>query len=116
MANKKQQHKNCIRIFKRLSEYLEDELDDQTCREIGGHLQECIRLPGLSGNTETAHRTSEEYPNRNHSGKDRKGITLDRPSKGWVRRLSFLERKPAWQRNLAYISQPPLTSKPAPVI
>ena len=43
MREKNHDHKRCILIFKRLSEYMDGELDDKTCQEIGRHMEECIR-------------------------------------------------------------------------
>ncbi len=35
-------HKHCLEMFKRLSEYLDNELDDITCKEIEQHVKECV--------------------------------------------------------------------------
>jgi anti-sigma factor RsiW len=35
-------HKHCQEMFKRLSEYLDNELDDITCKEIEQHVKECV--------------------------------------------------------------------------
>ena len=35
-------HKHCLEMFERLSEYLDDELDDITCKEIEAHVKECV--------------------------------------------------------------------------
>ena len=32
---------DCKRFYKRISEYLDDELDDQICNEIEAHLKDC---------------------------------------------------------------------------
>ena len=35
-------HEHCLEMFKRLSEYLDNELDDITCNEIEQHVKECV--------------------------------------------------------------------------
>lgn len=35
--------KRCLSIFKKLSEYLDDELDGETNKAITGHLKKCLR-------------------------------------------------------------------------
>ena len=35
-------HKHCLEMFKRLSEYLDNELDDATCQKIERHVKECV--------------------------------------------------------------------------
>ena len=35
-------HEHCLELFKRLSEYLDDELDEITCNEIEQHVKECV--------------------------------------------------------------------------
>jgi anti-sigma factor RsiW len=35
-------HKECIAMFERLSEYLDNELDEITCKEIEQHIQKCM--------------------------------------------------------------------------
>ncbi len=35
-------HEHCLEMFKRLSEYLDNELDDITCKEIEAHVKECV--------------------------------------------------------------------------
>ena len=35
-------HEHCLEMFKRLSEYLDNELDDITCEEIETHVKECV--------------------------------------------------------------------------
>ncbi len=34
-------HKNCLKLFERLSEYIDRELDDLTCQEIEAHIEAC---------------------------------------------------------------------------
>ncbi len=36
-------HKKCISIFKRLSEYIDNELDEKTYEEMRIHIKECIK-------------------------------------------------------------------------
>jgi anti-sigma factor RsiW len=35
-------HRHCLEMFKLLSEYLDNELDDITCQEIEAHVNECV--------------------------------------------------------------------------
>ena len=35
-------HEHCLEMFKRLSEYLDNELDELTCNEIEHHVKECV--------------------------------------------------------------------------
>ncbi len=35
-------HEHCLEMFKQLSEYLDNELDDITCNEIEQHVKECV--------------------------------------------------------------------------
>ncbi len=35
-------HEHCLEMFKRLSEYLDNELDDIACNEIEQHVKECV--------------------------------------------------------------------------
>jgi anti-sigma factor RsiW len=35
-------HKDCSAMFKRLSEYLDNELDEITCKELELHIQKCV--------------------------------------------------------------------------
>lgn len=37
-----QEHRHCIEMFGKLSEYLDSELDDMTCEDIKRHAAECI--------------------------------------------------------------------------
>lgn len=43
MTGHNHNHKNCLQIFKKLSEYLDGELDAQTEEKISRHLGECAR-------------------------------------------------------------------------
>ena len=43
MRQKKHDHKKCIQIFKRLSEYIDGELDEKTYEEMRIHIKECIK-------------------------------------------------------------------------
>jgi len=35
-------HKHCLELFERLSEYLDNELDEMTCQEIEQHIKDCV--------------------------------------------------------------------------
>ncbi|MGD8343383.1 MAG: zf-HC2 domain-containing protein [Desulfobacterales bacterium] len=35
-------HRHCLELFEKLSEYLDNELDEVTCREIEKHVKECV--------------------------------------------------------------------------
>jgi predicted anti-sigma-YlaC factor YlaD len=35
-------HKHCLEMFKKLSEYLDNELDEITCKNIEHHVKECF--------------------------------------------------------------------------
>ena len=35
-------HKHCLEMFKRLSEYLDNELDEVTCKDIENHVKQCV--------------------------------------------------------------------------
>ncbi|MGD8989873.1 MAG: zf-HC2 domain-containing protein [Desulfobacterales bacterium] len=35
-------HKHCLELFEKLSEYLDNELDEVTCRDIEKHVKECV--------------------------------------------------------------------------
>lgn len=35
-------HKHCLELFEKLSEYLDNELDKITCREIEQHIEDCV--------------------------------------------------------------------------
>jgi len=35
--------KECIRMFEKLSEYIDSELDELTCRDIERHVKSCIQ-------------------------------------------------------------------------
>ena len=42
MTHASHSHEDCRRMFQRLSEYLDGELDEAACSEIQKHVQECI--------------------------------------------------------------------------
>lgn len=42
MTSEKDDHKHCLSMFEKLSEYIDNELDDSTCQDIERHLEECI--------------------------------------------------------------------------
>jgi anti-sigma factor RsiW len=43
MKTKSHDHKKCISIFKRFSEYIDGELDEKSCEEMKAHLKECVK-------------------------------------------------------------------------
>jgi anti-sigma factor RsiW len=43
MREKTHDHKRCILIFKRLSEYMDGELDEITYEEMRIHIKECVK-------------------------------------------------------------------------
>jgi anti-sigma factor RsiW len=49
-------HKKCISIFKRLSEYIDGELDEKTYEEMHIHIKECVKCEVC---LETLRRTVE---------------------------------------------------------
>lgn len=53
-------HENCLSIFKRLSEYLDDELDITVRAEIKSHIEACVRCKVC---LETLRRTIELLKN-----------------------------------------------------
>lgn len=42
MNNDRHDHRHCLELFEKLSEYLDNELDEATCRDIEEHVKECI--------------------------------------------------------------------------
>jgi len=42
MTKDEHNHKHCLELFERLSEYLDNELDEITCQEIEQHIKECV--------------------------------------------------------------------------
>jgi anti-sigma factor RsiW len=42
MANANYDSKHCLQMFKRLSEYLDNELDEATSKELERHVQQCV--------------------------------------------------------------------------
>ena len=41
MTNEHHNHQHCLELFEKLSEYIDDELDESECREIEKHLKAC---------------------------------------------------------------------------
>jgi len=35
-------HKHCLELFQKLSEYLDNELDEVSCKDIEKHIKECV--------------------------------------------------------------------------
>ncbi len=42
MNHKKHDHKECVAMFKKLSEYIDNELDQVTCDDIKKHAENCM--------------------------------------------------------------------------
>ncbi len=42
MVSEHHNHKHCLELFEKLSEYLDDELDQITCRQIENHVKQCL--------------------------------------------------------------------------
>ena len=42
MSKDEHDHKHCLELFEKLSEYLDDELDEVTCKDIENHIKECV--------------------------------------------------------------------------
>lgn len=42
MTSDQQDHSHCLSMFEKLSEYIDNELDDITCRDIERHVEECV--------------------------------------------------------------------------
>ncbi len=41
MARDERDHKHCVAMFEKLSEYIDGELDPATCNEIESHIERC---------------------------------------------------------------------------
>ena len=42
MNSEEHDHRHCLELFEKLSEYLDNELDEVTCRDIEKHIEECV--------------------------------------------------------------------------
>ena len=42
MCNDDHDHKHCLEMFEKLSEYIDDELDHATCEKIEKHAETCV--------------------------------------------------------------------------
>jgi anti-sigma factor RsiW len=42
MNNDRHDHRHCLELFEKLSEYLDNELDEVTCKQIEEHVKECV--------------------------------------------------------------------------
>jgi RNA polymerase sigma-70 factor (ECF subfamily) len=42
MNPERHDHKHCLEMFEKLSEYLDNELDEATCKEIENHIKVCV--------------------------------------------------------------------------
>jgi hypothetical protein len=71
-------HKDCLEMFEKLSEYLDQELDETTCREIEKHAEECIKcnvcLETLKRTIEICKQTESKPVPKDLSGRLRKLI------------------------------------------
>lgn len=43
MTHDSHPHQDCLKMFEKLSEYIDKEVDEMTCREIERHAKSCIR-------------------------------------------------------------------------
>ncbi|NNG00517.1 MAG: anti-sigma factor [Desulfobacteraceae bacterium] len=41
MNNEPHDHEKCLKLFRKLSEYIDRELDDASCREVEHHICQC---------------------------------------------------------------------------
>ena len=41
MTSEHHNHQHCLELFERLSEYIDNELDEPACREIEKHIKKC---------------------------------------------------------------------------
>jgi hypothetical protein len=41
MTSDQHDHSHCLSMFEKLSEYIDNELDEMTCRDIERHVEEC---------------------------------------------------------------------------
>lgn len=42
MTSDQHDHSHCLSMFQKLSEYIDNELDEMTCRDIERHVEECV--------------------------------------------------------------------------
>ncbi|MCF8069901.1 MAG: zf-HC2 domain-containing protein [Desulfobacterales bacterium] len=42
MTEQGHSHKSCIKLFEKLSEYIDGELDDASCEQIRRHVESCL--------------------------------------------------------------------------
>ena len=42
MSKDEHDHRHCLELFEKLSEYLDNELDEVTCKDIEKHIKECV--------------------------------------------------------------------------
>ena len=42
MNNDRHDHRHCLELFEKLSEYLDNELDEATCKDIEKHIKACV--------------------------------------------------------------------------
>ncbi len=65
MRKKNHDHKKCISIFKKLSEYIDGELDENAYEEMRIHIKECVKCEIC---LETLRRTVEICRNMKMKG------------------------------------------------
>ena len=62
MGNQHQPGADCLSMFEKLSEYIDNELDDVSCDKIEAHARHCIKchncLETLKRTIELCHRTN----------------------------------------------------------
>ena len=42
MNKNEHDHKHCLELFQKLSEYLDNELDEVSCKDIEKHIKDCV--------------------------------------------------------------------------
>jgi hypothetical protein len=42
MTSDQHDHSHCLSMFEKLSEYIDNELDEMTCRDIERHVEDCV--------------------------------------------------------------------------
>ena len=58
MAHSEHDHKDCLTMFEKLSEYIDRELDEVTCKDIEKHAKKCVPCNVC---LETLKRTVERF-------------------------------------------------------
>ncbi len=65
-------HKNCIHLFERLSEYLDKEMGQATCEQVEAHIHDCEPCAACLGTLKRTVRMCREVKNQDVP----KGISL----------------------------------------